>query len=496
MLESPCEDTKDFAKEKKSRPARASAALGWLEWVALPELGLPTIKAKIDTGARTSALHAFAIEPFGGPDMPRVRFGIHPIPERPDVEIFCSAKLIDHREVTSSNGETELRYIIETNVRIGERKWPIHISLTNRENMQHRMLVGRRAIEYEMYVNPSQSFLQLQLSYDLYDDLPKVACVKRTLRIALLSREPESYSTKRLIEAAEERDHVIEIIDTSRCYMNINSCAPEVHYDGKALPHYDAVIPRIGASITSYGMAVVRQFEMMDAYCLNPAAAIGASRDKLFAHQLLARNGIGMQTTAFANSPKDTDNLIEVVGTAPLVVKLLEGTQGRGVVLADSKKAAHSVVGAFRDLNANFLVQEFIEESAGADIRCLVVGGKVVAAMKREAEAGEFRSNLHRGGKAKAVKISRAERQLAVKAARVIGLHVAGVDLLRSDTGPKVIEVNSSPGLQGIESVSGKDIAALIVEHIEKTVRPVIPRQRRRKSDAASDDESVYHLAV
>jgi len=177
MLDFPCDTAKDVTRQKTAGRARASAALGWLEWVALPELGLPAMKAKVDTGARTSALHAFAIEPFGAPDTPRVRFGIHPIPERPDVEIFCSAKLIDHREVTSSNGETELRYIIETPVRIGEREWPIQISLTNRENMQHRMLVGRRAIEYEMYVNPSQSFLQPQLSYDLYNDLPKVACV-------------------------------------------------------------------------------------------------------------------------------------------------------------------------------------------------------------------------------------------------------------------------------------------------------------------------------
>ncbi len=449
--------------------------LGWEEWLALPQLGVPAIKAKIDTGARTSALHAFAIEPFGRADRQHVRFGVHPIPERPEVEIFCSAPIVDRREVTSSNGETELRYIIETKAIIGDHDWPIEISLTNRENMAYRMLLGRRAIEETMMVDPNQSFMQKELSYDLYKKLPKTKPIRRTLRIALLTREPDNYTSRRIVQAAEDRGHVCEVINTTRCYMNINADAPEVHYDGKALPRFDAVIPRIGTSVTSYGMSVVRQFELAGAYCLNPASAI-------YAHQLLSRRGIGMPVTAFASSPKDTGELIQIVGGAPLVVKLLEGTQGKGVVLAQTKKAAESVIGAFRGLKANFLVQEFVKEAAGVDIRCFVVGNRVIASMKREADGDDFRSNLHQGGKAKKVRITKAERETAVKAAKVMGLKVAGVDMLRSDEGPKVLEVNSSPGLEGIEKVSGLDIANLIVEHIEKNVKPVFPRAKRKKA--------------
>ncbi|TNE58675.1 MAG: 30S ribosomal protein S6--L-glutamate ligase [Alphaproteobacteria bacterium] len=469
----------------------ARNTLGWEEWICLPDLGLPAIKAKIDTGARTSALHAFAIEPFGRSDRPFVRFGVHPIPERPEVAIFCSAPIVDRREVTSSNGETELRYIIRTMAQMGDHAWPIEVSLTNRETMQYRMLLGRRALSENMVVDPGQSFQQPILSYDLYDDIPKSKPADRALRIALLTREPNNFSTRRLIAAAEARGHVCEVVNTSRCYMNINELAPEIHYDGKVLPRFDAVIPRIGASVTSYGMSVVRQFNLMGSYCLNSASAIGASRDKLYAHQLLALRGIGMPVTAFANSPRETSELIDIVGGAPLVVKLLESTQGRGVVLAETRKAASSVIDAFRGLDANFLVQEFVKEAAGVDIRCFVIGNKVVAAMKREAESGEFRSNLHQGGKATKVRITKAERETAIKAARVIGLNVAGVDMLRSESGPKVLEVNSSPGIEGIEKTTGKDIAGLIIEHIEKNVRIHFPRRRRRQKLPISiaDDE-------
>ena len=463
--------------------------LGWAEWMAFPKLGIPAIKTKIDTGAKTSALHAFLIEPFGPAEKPRVRFGIHPIPDRPGVEVFCSAKLVDRREVTSSNGESELRYIIQTTARIGDREWPIEISLTNREGMQYRMLLGRQAIAEDMVIDPNHSFVQKKLSYDVYRYLPKDKPVKRELRIALLSREKDNYSSRRLIEAAEERNHVMEVINTAHCYMNINALAPAVHYDGKTLPRFDAIIPRIGASITAYGMAVVRQFEMTGAYSLNPAAAIGASRDKLLAHQLLARKRISMPVTSFANSPKDTDDLIEIVGGAPLILKVTEGTQGRGVVLAETTKAAESVIQAFRGVKAHFLVQEFIKEAGGSDVRCFVIGNRVVAAMVRQAEAGEFRSNLHQGGNAFTTKISKEERQTAVRSARAIGLNVAGVDLLRSDTGPKVLEVNSSPGLEGIENISGKDIAGLIIDHIEDRVRNVVRRPGRWQSPEPMDVE-------
>lgn len=446
--------------------------VGWEEWVELPGLGLPAVRAKIDTGARTSSIHAFMIEPYGRADRPRVRFGVHPVPERPDIVVFCSAELVDQREITSSNGETELRYIVRTPVRIGGREWPIEISLTNRESMQYRMLIGRTALRENIIVDPNLACVQGDLSPDLYDKLPKTKRRRSNLKIGILTREPDNYSSRRLVEAAEERHHMVEVINTTNCYMNITSHRPEVHLGGEALEGFDAIIPRVGASITFYGMAVVRQFEAMGVYCLNSAAAIGAARDKLFAHQILARAGIGMPDTGFARSPRATEELIKFVGGAPLVVKLLEGTQGRGVVLAETKKAAESVIGAFQGLRANILVQEFIKESSGTDIRCFVVGNRVIAAMKRQAEEGDFRANLHRGGKAVRVKLTKEERATAVKAARVLGLSCAGVDLLRAADGPKVLEVNSSPGLEGVETVTGQDIAGQIVEFIEKNARP------------------------
>jgi len=456
----------------------ADFPLGWEEWASLPDLGVPALKVKVDTGARTSALHAFAIEPFGTSDRPRVRFGVHPIPERPEIELYCSADVVARREVTSSNGETELRYIVETPIRIGDREWTIQVSLTNRETMQFRMLLGRQALAEGAVVNPSASYLQPQLSFDVYKDFPSTGYTQRALRIAILTREPDNYSTRKLVEAAEKRDHVVELIDTLRCYMNINAHKPEVHYDGRALPRYDAVIPRIGASITSYGLAVVRQFETAGTWCLNSSDGVARSRDKLYAHQILARHQIGMPATAFASSPKDSDNLIGLVGTPPVIIKLLESTQGKGVVLAETKKAAGSVVSAFRGLKADFLAQAFVKEAGGEDIRCIVVGGKVVAAMKRKAAEGEFRSNLHQGGVAEAVKISKAERDTAMKAAKAIGLDFAGVDLLRGADGPKVLEVNSSPGLEGVEKATGKDIAGMVMDHLEKRARPLV---RRRK---------------
>jgi ribosomal protein S6--L-glutamate ligase len=247
---------------------------------------------------------------------------------------------------------------------------------------------------------------------------------------------------------------------------------PAIFYKGEPLGGYDAVIPRIGASITFYGTAVLRQFEMMGVYPLNESVAIGRSRDKLRSLQLLARKGIGLPVTGFAHDVEDTGELIKLVGGAPLVVKLLEGTQGKGVVLAETRKAAESVIDAFRELNANFLVQEFIREAGGSDIRALVVGEKVVAAMMRTAKEGEFRSNLHRGGSARVIKLTPEERSTAVRAARTMGLNVAGVDILRSNHGPVIMEVNSSPGLEGIENATGKDIAGLVIDFIEKSAKP------------------------
>ncbi|MCB1801664.1 MAG: 30S ribosomal protein S6--L-glutamate ligase [Gammaproteobacteria bacterium] len=292
------------------------------------------------------------------------------------------------------------------------------------------------------------------------------------MKIAVLSRNPKLYSTRRLVKAARERGHEVRVLDVLRCYMNITSMKPSIHYKGEDLTGFDAVIPRIGASVTFYGTAVLRQFEMMGVYPLNESVAITRSRDKLRSLQLLARKGIGLPVTGFAHSPDDVKDMLKMVGGAPAVIKLLEGTQGIGVVLAETEKAAESVIEAFMGLKANILIQEFIKEAGGADIRCLVVGGKVVAAMKRQGQEGEFRSNLHRGGTASLIKLTPEERSTAVRAASIMGLNVCGVDILRSNHGPVVMEVNSSPGLEGIEGASEKDIAGQIIQFIEKNHKP------------------------
>ncbi len=288
------------------------------------------------------------------------------------------------------------------------------------------------------------------------------------MKIAILSRNPGLYSTKRLKEAAKERGHEAIVVDFLRCVVSIASRRPTVGHHAQDMTAVDAIIPRIGVSHTFYGTAVVRQFEMMGVYSVNESQAIVRARDKLRSLQLLARKGIGLPVTGFAHNPKDIQALIEIAGGAPLVVKLLEGTQGIGVVLCETAKAAESVIEAFRGLNANILVQEFIKEAGGADLRCFVVGDKVVAAMKRQGAPGEFRSNLHRGGSAEKIKLSPEERSTAKRAAKAMGLRVAGVDLLRSNHGPVVMEVNSSPGLEGIEVSTGVDVAGAIIEYIEK----------------------------
>jgi len=298
------------------------------------------------------------------------------------------------------------------------------------------------------------------------------------MKIAILSRNRNLYSTRRLVEAAEAAGHEVEVIDALRCYMNITAESPSMHYKGEDLTGFDAVIPRIGASITFYGTAVLRQFEVMGLYPLNHSIAISRARDKLRSMQLLARKEIDMPATGFARNPDDIEDVLSMVGGTPVVIKLLEGTQGIGVVLAETKKAAESVIQAFMGLNVNIMVQEFIKESGGTDIRCLVIGGKVVAAMKRQGPEGEFRSNLHRGGSAKVVKITPKERAAAIAAAKAMGLDVCGVDMLRSKRGPLIMEVNSSPGLKGIENATGKDIAGMIIAYLEKACK----KSRGKKS--------------
>lgn len=297
------------------------------------------------------------------------------------------------------------------------------------------------------------------------------------MKLGILSRSAKIYSTRRLIEAAKARGHEVKVVNVLKCYMNITANKPDIFYKTnleKCKLEFDAIIPRIGAKVTSYGTTVLRQFEVAGVYTLNGSVAITRSRDKLRAHQLLARKNLGMPKTGYAHSANATEDLIQFVGGAPLIVKVLNSTQGKGVLLAETNKAAESLINAFLNLQADFLVQEFIKEAGGADIRCFVIGDKVFAAMKRQSAEGEFRSNLHIGGKAEPVKLRPEERSLAVKAAKSLGLNVAGVDIVRSSYGPLVLEVNSSPGLEGIEKVTGKDIAGAIIDYIEKfAIKPL-----------------------
>ena len=444
--------------------------VGSEEWCAFPGLGVPAIKARVDSGAKTSSIHAFNINKFRRDGQSWVSFEVHPLQNDRRTVIRCETPVIDKRIVKSSSGVPETRYVISAPLKIGGDTWDIELTLANRDSMGYRMLLGREAMNGRMLVDPSLSFCRGDVSTeDLNDYYGKKKHTKSGLKIALLASNHELYSNQRILEAGQERGHDMVFLNIKHCYMKIDATEPEVHYrGGKILNDLDAVITRIRPSVTFYGCALARQFESMGVYTINSSAAITQSRDKLFSLQLLLKNGISIPTTGFANSPIDTNDLIDMVDGAPLIVKLLEGTQGHGVVLAETKKAAESVINAFKALRANLLVQEFIKEADGKDLRCFVIGGKVVASIQREAAPGEFRANIHQGGTASIVKITPEERTLAIKAAKTLGLKVAGVDIIRSKNGPLLLEVNSSPGLEGIESATGKDIAGMMISSIEK----------------------------
>ena len=447
--------------------------VGSEEWCSFPELGIPTIKSRVDSGAKTSALHAINIAPFIKDDSNWVKFDINPIQNNTKTIIQCEARLIDKRVVKSSSGFREQRYVIQTILEIGNSKWPIEMTLTNRDSMGFRMLLGREAMSGRVLVDPEQKYLLGQPTSELLKELYKNSEKARTgLRIGLLASNPALYSNKRIMEAGEMRGHEMHFLNIKECYMKLDAQKPEIHYrGGKILNQFDAIIPRIRPSITFYGCALTRQFEALRVFCLNSASAITQSRDKLFSLQLLLNHGVEIPTTGFANSPLDTDDLIKMVGGSPLIVKLLEGTQGKGVVLAETKKAAESVINAFKSLNANILVQEFIKEANGKDIRCFVIDGKVVAAIERVAAPGEFRANIHMGGTASIIKPTAEEKRIAIKATKAMDLKVAGVDIIRSSKGPLLLEVNSSPGLEGIEGATNKDIAGEMIKAIEKNFK-------------------------
>lgn len=447
--------------------------LGSEEWCSLPELGIPSIKARVDSGAKTSALHAINIAPFKKDGQNWVKFDINPIQNNVKTIIHCEAPLVDKRVVKSSSGFREQRYVIQTPLDIGNSKWVIEMTLTNRDSMGFRMLLGREAMSGRVLVDPEQQYLLGQTSSDNLKEVYKNAVKSSSgLRIGLLASNPELYSNKRIMEAGEMRGHEMHFLNIKECYMKLDAKTPEIHYRGGIiLNQFDAIIPRIRPSITFYGCALTRQFEALNVFCLNSSTAITQSRDKLFSLQLLLQSGIDIPTTGFAHSPLDTDDLIKMVGGPPLIVKLLEGTQGKGVVLAETKKAAESVINAFKSLNANILVQEFIKEASGKDLRLFVVDGKVVATIQREAMPGEFRANIHLGGTASVIKPTPQEKKIAIRAAKAMDLKVAGVDIIRSSKGPLLLEVNSSPGLEGIEGATNKDIAGEMILAIEKNFK-------------------------
>lgn len=442
------------------------------EWVSLPELGVPTIKVRVDSGAKTSALHAVNILPFQRNGESWVSFDVYPLQYDGKRVVHCEAPVVDRRIIKSSTGNRESRYVIKTTLKVKEEVWEIEVSLTDRDSMGYRMLLGREAMRGKMLVDPESSFLFGSLAKEEAEAFYTKGVENiQGLKIGLLASNPELYSNQRIIEAGQQLGHHIEFFNISQCYIKLDAKTPEVHYrGGRILNDLDAVIPRIRPSMTYYGCALTRQFESLGAYALNNASAITHSRDKLYSLQLLLNSGLDIPITGFANSPLDTNDLIKMVGGSPLIVKLLEGTQGKGVVLAETKKAAESVINAFKSLNANILVQEFIKEANGKDLRCFVINGKVVAAMQREAPPGEFRANIHLGGTGSIVKITKEERKLAIAAAKAMGLDVAGVDLIRSAKGPLLLEVNSSPGLEGIEGATGKDIALEIIKAIENNI--------------------------
>ncbi|MDH5360954.1 MAG: 30S ribosomal protein S6--L-glutamate ligase [Gammaproteobacteria bacterium] len=444
--------------------------VGSVEWCSYPGLGIPAIKARVDSGAKTSSIHAFNIQPFSRNGKPWVSFEVHPLQNNRRTVVRCEAPIEDRRAVKSSSGNSEKRYVIRTPLLLDDKEWMVEVTLANRDSMGHRMLLGREAMSGRLLVDPADSYClgdkSKQEIVDIYgtgDDSSK------GLKIGLLASNPDLYSNQRLMEAGDERGHDMVFLNIQNCYMKLDATAPEVHYrGGTVLNDLDAVITRIKPSMTFYGSALTRQFESMGVYTTNNSAAITQSRDKLFALQLLLQHGIDIPTSGFANSPNDTSDLIDIVSGAPLIVKLLEGEQGRGVVLAETRKAAESVITAFKSLQANLLVQEYVKEAEGKDIRCLVIDGKVVASIQREARVGEFRTNIHQGDTASMVKISSEEKKLAIKAAKVLGLKIAGVDIIRSSKGPLLLEVSSSPGLEAIEMASGKDIAGAMISALEK----------------------------
>ena len=447
--------------------------VGSVEWCRFQKLGVPAVKARVDSGAKTSTIQANRIKTFIKDGQEWVKFEINPIQDNRSIVISCEERVTGRKLIKNTSGISEERLVFQTSMKLGEQIFNVDLTLANRDSMEFRMLLGRDAFKDKFLVDVSREFAQGEISDEELTRLYRsFAEEKNGLRIGLLASNPKLYSNKRIMEAGEARGHEMVFLNVEHAYMKLDVHSPEIRYrGGNILNQFDAIIPRIKPAVTFYGCALLRQFKHLGVYCLNSADAITQSRDKLFASLLFSENDINIPITGFAKSPMDTKDLIRMVNGAPLIIKLLESTQGRGVVLAETNKAAESVINAFKSVKTNILVQEFIKEANGQDIRCFVVNGRVVAAMQRQAEKGEFRANIHQGGQASLIKITAEERKLALKATKVLNLAVAGLDIIRSNKGPLLLEVNSSPGLEGIEKATGTDIANTMIQAIERKLK-------------------------
>lgn len=443
--------------------------VGSEEWCSLPELGIPAIKVRVDSGAKTSALHAFNIRPFAREGRAYVSFEVHPVQGNRRALVRCEAEVIDQRIVKSSSGVGEKRYVVKTALGHRGQRWDIELTLSNRDSMGFRMLLGREAMNGRMIVDPSSFFIGGRVGVNdikrLYHTHIRAS---QGLRIGLLTSDANQPCNQRLLEAGAERGHQIHFYDVRQTYVKLDADQPEIHYrGGRLLNGLDAVIPRIRPDLTTYGCALVRQFESLGIFSLNSALAIGRSRDKLHALQHLLLHSLAIPTTGFADNPLNTSDLIATVNGAPLVVKLLEGPERHRVVLAESRHAGESLINAFRSLHANLVVQEFIAEAKGRSLRLLVADNKVVCAVERLNEPEDF-YHSREGASMRTTTLNAEEKGLALRAAKIMGLKVAGIDIIRSRKGPLLLEVDSCPSLSELEEISRKDLAGALITALER----------------------------
>lgn len=460
--------------------------VGSEEWCVFPSLNVPAIKARVDSGAKTSAIHAFNIQPFRKNEEDWVSFYVHPLQNDRQSVVRCEAPVVDRRVVKSSTGTAEKRYVIRTAIELGDNYWEVELTLTNRDSMGYRMLLGREAMLGRMMVDPAESFCSGDFSSDELRAFYGEAKQQAGLKIGLLASDPKLYSNRRILEAGTARGHEMVFLNIKQCYVKLDLASPEVHYlGGHNLADFDAVIPRIRPNLTYYGCALTRHFARLGIYTLNNADAISRSRDKLSSLQALQSADVPIPTSAFANSPVDIEDLIAMVGGPPLLVKLLDGSQHRSIRLAETQTQAEDIIDSSESRRANMLVQKYISEAGGRNLRCFVVDGKVVGAVEMTAVELTAASNSRESRRpAVPAQTSDAETQAALKATKTMRLKVAGVDILRSSSGPLVINVTAIPGLEELERISNKDIAGKMVAAVEKPLGWRLTGKKRRKRKA------------